>query len=264
MLIFATNLLKYTSKYQYINDEAILLLTFYMSAYFVRNSLDDICAGSTRWLGIYKNLVLPPLDLLFENAKKGPIYEAAYVKEQIERKILAKEKRAFLSFFSLRGSYQYGMFGNESTFTDIAIAPYLTYTTQAQKGYTIGGGVNIPLDGLFDLGSRIKRQKLTLRNAELEKEIKFDEVKREIIEYYATANSQLSVLKLRAETLELATLQYEIAEKDFINGTIDSGALSVEKQRQSVALEAYEKSKFEVTKSLLILEVITRTPILRK
>ena len=56
----------------------------------------------------------------------------------------------------------------------------------------------------------------------------------------------------------------EIAEKDFINGTIDSGALSVEKQRQSVALEAYEKSKFEVTKSLLILEVITRTPILRK
>lgn len=70
----------------------------------------------------------------------------------------------------------------------------------------------------------------------------------------------LSVLKLRAETLELATLQYEIAEKDFINGTIDSGALSVEKQRQSVALEAYEKSKFEVTKSLLILEVITRTP----
>ena len=215
-------------------------------------SAQEVHDGSEFTTTDYKNLVLPPLDLLFENAKK------------IERKILAKEKRAFLSFFSLRGSYQYGMFGNESTFTDIAIAPYLTYTTQAQKGYTIGGGVNIPLDGLFDLGSRIKRQKLTLRNAELEKEIKFDEVKREIIEYYATANSQLSVLKLRAETLELATLQYEIAEKDFINGTIDSGALSVEKQRQSVALEAYEKSKFEVTKSLLILEVITRTPILRK
>lgn len=212
----------------------------------------------------YKNLVLPPLDLLFENAKTGPIYEAAHVKEQIERKMLAKEKRAFLSFFSLRGSYQYGMFGNESTFTDVAIAPYLTYSTQAQRGYTIGGGVNIPLDALLDLGPRIKRQKLNLRNAELEKETKFDEVKREIIEYYATANSQLNVLKLRAETLELATLQYEIAEKDFVNGNIDSGALSVEKQRQSVALEAYEKCKFEVTKSLLILEVITRTPILRK
>ena len=30
------------------------------------------------------------------------------------------------------------------------------------------------------------------------------------------------------------------------------------------ALEAFEKSKLEVTKSLMILEVITRTPILKK
>lgn len=212
----------------------------------------------------YTSLVLPPLDLLFENAKNGPIYELAQVKEQIERKMLAKEKRAFLGFFSLRGSYQYGMFGNESTFTDISIAPYLSYSTQAQNGYTVGAGVNIPLDGLFDLTARVKRQRLYVRNAELEKEVKYDELKKEIIEMYTMANSQLGVLKLRAETLELATLQYEIAEKDFVNGTIDSGALSVEKQRQSVALESYEKSKFEVTKSLLILEVITRTPILRK
>lgn len=29
-------------------------------------------------------------------------------------------------------------------------------------------------------------------------------------------------------------------------------------------MEAYEKSKFELTKSLMILEVITRTSILRK
>ena len=89
-------------------------------------------------------------------------------------------------------------------------------------------------------------------------------MKREIIEMYTTANSQLSVLKLRAEALELATLQYEIAEKNFANNSIDTGDLSVEKQRQSSAMEAYEKSKFELTKSLMILEVITRTSILRK
>ena len=45
-------------------------------------------------------------------------------------------------------------------------------------------------------------------------------MKREIIEMYTTANSQLSVLKLRAEALELATLQYEIAEKNFANNSI--------------------------------------------
>lgn len=211
----------------------------------------------------YSKITLPPLDLLFENAKSAPTYELAVVQEQIERKLLAKEKRAVLSFFSLRGSYQYGMFGNESTFTDVTIVPYLSYSTQAQNGYTIGAGVNIPLDGLFDLTARIKRQKLSVRTAELEKEAKFEEMKKEIILLYATATSQLNILKLNAEALILANVQYGISEKDFANGVIDSNDLSSEKSRQSVAQEKFENSKSELTKSLMVLEVITRTSILK-
>ena len=197
----------------------------------------------------YSSITLPPLDLLFENAKSAPTYELATVKEQIERKLLAKEKRAFLGFFSLRGSYQYGMFGNESTYTDVAIAPYLTYATQAQNGY--------------DLTARVKRQKLNVRTAQLEREVKFEEMKKEIILLYATATSQLNILKLNAEALMLANVQYSIAEKDFSNGAIDSGTLSSEKSRQSDAQEKFENSKFELSKSLMILELVTHTPILR-
>lgn len=212
----------------------------------------------------YTRLALPPLDLLFENAKNAPSYELAQVQEQIERKMLAKEKRAFLGFFSLRGSYQYGMFGNESTFTDVATVPYLAYSTAAQNGYTVGAGINIPLDGLFDLGARIKRQKLNVRSVELEREIKFEEIKKEIVQYYATATAQLNVLRLRAEALTLSNVQYNIIEKDFTNGRVDSGVLSIEKERQAIAQERFESSKFELTKSLMILEIITCTPILRK
>lgn len=212
----------------------------------------------------YTNLTLPPLDLLFENAKNGPIYKLAEVKEQIERKVLAKEKKAFLGFFSLRGSYQYGMFGNETTYTDVSQPIINNYSTAAQNSYTIGAGINIPLDALFDLRGRIKRQKLNLQSAKLEKEIKYDEVKQEIIQMYATATAQLSVLKLRAEALELATMQYNIAEKDFTNNNLSTAALSIEKQRQSGAMEAYESSKFELTKSLMMLEVITHTSIIRR
>ena len=59
---------------------------------------------------------------------------------------------------------------------------------------------------------------------------------------YATATSQLNVLKLRAESLVLANVQYNIAEKDFTNNAIESGTLSLEKERQSDALEAFEKA----------------------
>jgi len=38
----------------------------------------------------------------------------------------------------------------------------------------------------------------------------------------------------------------------------------MEKERQSQALERFENTKFELTKSLMILEIITRTPILKK
>lgn len=212
----------------------------------------------------YSKIELPPLDVLFENAKNNPIYEMASVKATIERKLLQKEKWSFLGFFSLRGSYQYGMFGNESTYTDVAVAPYLTYSTQAQNGYTIGAGLSIPLDDLFDMKGRVSRQRLTLRSAELEREIKYDEIKKNIIEMYAMVTSQIKVLQLRSENLVLANVQYEISEKNFSNGTIESTELAVGKERQSQAQEAYEKSKFELTKSLMILEVLTHTPIIRK
>ena len=202
----------------------------------------------------YSKIDLPPLSVLFENAKNNPIYELADAKTAIERKLLQKEKWAFLGFFSLRGSYQYGMFGNESTYTDVAIAPYLTYSTQAQNGYTLGAGVSIPLNDLFDLKGRVSRQRLTLKSAQLEQEIKYDEIKKNIIEMYAMATSQIRVLQMKSESLILANVQYEISEKNFANGTIESADLSTDKERQSQAREAYEKSKYELTKSLMILD----------
>lgn len=212
----------------------------------------------------FVNMQLPPLDSLFENAKNGPIYLMWEAKEAIERKNLSNEKKSVLGFFSLRGSYQYGMFGNEATYTDITVAPYLSYSTHAQNGYTIGAGLNIPLDELFDLKGRVNRQKLVLKTAQLEKEVKFEEVKREIIELYTMINSQINILKIRGEALELAKFQYEISEKDFINGMIESSALSIDKQRQSNALEAFEKSRYELTRSIMILEVVSKTPILKQ
>ena len=228
-----------------------LLLIFISTTRVVAQEVSDYSQLSEE---DYSKIVLPPLSVLFENAKNSPIYEMADVKATIERKLLQKEKWSFLGFFSLRGSYQYGMFGNESTYTDVAVAPYLTYSTQAQNGYTVGAGLSIPLDNLFDLKGRVSRQRLTLRSAELEREIKYDEIKKNIIE----------LLQMRSESLVLANVKYEISEKNFANGTIESAELATDKERQSTAREAYENSKFELTKSLMILEVISRTPLIRK
>ena len=87
--------------------------------------------------------------------------------------------------------------------------------------------------------------------------------KKEIIELYVTALAQLNSLKQRAEYVTLANAQYEIVEKDFTNGVVDSGVLSVEKERQSKAIESYENNRSELNKSLMILELITHTSIIK-
>ena len=106
----------------------------------------------------YTNISLPPLDLLFENAKGGPVYELATIEEQIERKLLTKEKKAVLGFINVRGSYQWGKFGSDYTFTDVSTPILYNYSTSKQKTYTVGAAVNIPLDDLFDLAPRVRRQ----------------------------------------------------------------------------------------------------------
>jgi outer membrane protein TolC len=127
----------------------------------------------------------------------------------------------------------------------------------------VGAGMNIPLDALFDLRPRVRRQKLAIKTAEYERDVKEEEQRKQIIELYYTADGQIRVLKLRAESLELAKLQYSLAENDFINGSLRSSDLAADKERQSNAQEAFEKSKTELTKSLMILELITRTRIVK-
>ncbi len=212
----------------------------------------------------YKKINLPPLDILFENARKNPIYELAKIKEQIENNNLLKEKKAWLNYLSIRGSFQYGMFGNESTYTDIYTPVFFNYSTAAQNSYSVGAGISIPIDHLFDLRGRVKRQKLLVKSASLEKDLKYEEIKKEIIMLYSNTLSQLNVLKLRSESLVITNTNYEIAEKNFANGTIDLNELSIEKQRQTMSLEQFENTKAELTKNLLILEIITQTPILNR
>lgn len=209
----------------------------------------------------YLSITLPPLDLLFANARSNPAYQLAQNRVRYEHKLLTKEKKSFLSFFSLRGSYQYGMLGNDVTYSDVVTPVVSSYSSTAQNNYTIGGVVNIPISDFFDLSARVTRQRINARSAELEREIKFEELKKEIVQLYATATSQLTILKMKAENVMLASTQYKIVEKDFINGQANSSELSMEKANQTKALEEYEISKSQLNTSLLMLEIVTHTPL---
>ena len=154
--------------------------------------------------------------------------------------------------------------GINSSFSDIDTPLFYQYSGSRQSWYNIRATLSIPLDDFFDRGNRITRQELKTKATRVEMEKWHDEQKLRIIEKYTKAVKELSVLKLKAESLSFANARFELAQQDFMNGNIQAGELSQVKSIQMNALEAYEQTRAELNMALLQLEVLAKTKILNR
>lgn len=234
----------------------LVFSTFFLMPILAQESIADMAPED------YVNLKLPPLDSLFENAKKNPLIQIHDTKKEEEISLLKKEKRSWLKYFSVGGGYNYGILGNTSSYSDSATPLYSQYSQNAQISYHIGGSISIPIEDLFDLKPKVNRQKLRLKEIDLEKEQTMDELKQKIIELYTSILSSLSILKLKAEAMAFATAQYQIGERDFINGKGTPTSLNNQKEMQVKAITEYETIRASLNCALLKMELLTRTPII--
>lgn len=212
----------------------------------------------------YASLKLPPLDSLFENAKKGPSFQILDVHKQTEISQLKKEKRSWLKFFNVGGGTNYGILGNTSSFSDSATPLYSQYSKNAQLSYHIGGSVSFSIEELFDLKPRVNRQKLKIKEIDLQKEESLNELKPKIITLYTSILSSLIILKNKSENLTFANAQYKAGENNFLNGKEDINSLNTQKAIQIQALIEYESIRSSINRDLLLLEILTNTPIISK
>lgn len=211
-----------------------------------------------------QNINLPPLSLLFENLKKSPNYQFNDNAILIQKSLLAKQKKDFLSFFSIRGSYQYGRIANDAYYSDVYTPATSNFSSNTQNLYSIGAGLNIPIDKLFDIGPAIKRQRLAVRSAELEREMKYEELKKQVIELYSSLTLKMSTLRLCNEALVQTTMQYDVTENNFANGKATPTDLANAKSSQSRAKQEFETCKNELIRDMMTLELISHTSFLKK
>jgi len=212
----------------------------------------------------YTETKLPPLNILFENAKKSAAVEFYQIRMEEQASALKTEKRSWLKYFKVGTAYQWGKMGINSSFSDENTPLYYQYSGSTQNWYQVNASMSVPLDDLFDRKNRIERQQLETKATEMEIEKWYDEQKLKIIEAYTTAEQLLSVMKIKMEALTLAKAQYKDAENDFINGKISTKELNVQKGFQVSAMTDYEETKSSLTKELLQLEVLTKTQIISK
>jgi len=212
----------------------------------------------------YTKLLLPSLEELFENAKKSPSVEMFESKMMEQDNQLKTEKRSWLKYFKVGGSWQYGNIGVNSMFTDQNTPLFYQYSGATQNARFVSGTVSVPFDDLFDRSNRVKRQKMQRRSTELEMEKWFDEQKLRIIDSYVKLTSAMSVLKKKAENLTLTQAQVKSLEADFANGNAEIAALTVAKKMEVDAYETFKITEGTITAELLHLEILSRTKIISK
>jgi len=212
----------------------------------------------------YTKLLLPSLEELFENAKKSPSVEMFESKMMEQDNQLKTEKRSWLKYFKVGGSWQYGNIGVNSIFTDQNTPLFYQYSGATQNARFVSGTVSVPFDDLFDRSNRVKRQKMQRRSTELEMEKWFDEQKLRIIDSYVKLTSAMSILKKKAENLTLTQAQVKSLEADFANGNAEIAALTVAKKMEVDAYETFKITEGTITAELLHLEILSRTKIISK
>ena len=108
----------------------------------------------------FSSFHLPPLGVLYENAKENPkILEAEKVRELAQAEV-AKQKRHIFSYITGHASYSYGkadMWGNNSTAYNTMV---YQFQGSEQSYWNVGVNLAVPLEDILDLTAAVKRKRL--------------------------------------------------------------------------------------------------------
>ena len=205
---------------------------------------------------------LPPLAVLFENAKSTPQILTLEKARQLAQAEVAKQKRHIFSYITGRASYSYGktdMWGNNST-----TASPMVYQFQGseQSYWNVGASLAVPLEDILDLGASVKRKKLEADRAVLAKDIAYDQLKLQIASLFVKITNDLVTLKTIGEGAAAYQGAGALNREDFENGNMDIEDYAFTKQRESAQVQSYQGLQTSITTDIITLEILTHTPII--
>lgn len=210
----------------------------------------------------YSTFKLPPLGLLFENAKSNPSVEQLAREEAIQRELLKKEKKSWSEWISGFASYSYGVMDNYGSSENVATPIYYQYVGSKQHYWNVGARASVPLDGVLDLRGRVRRQRLMVEKAQLDKDIAYESLKQTIATLYVRITNNLISLKTASENAAAYKGAGLLTKEEFKMGDVTVRDLAETKRWESNVTQEYQNLQSVITTDILILEIITHTPII--
>ena len=205
---------------------------------------------------------LPPLAILFENAKANPQIMSLEKAQQSAQAEVAKQKRHIFSYLRAHASYSYGI-GDSWGTSESAYSPMLTQYQGTKNNYwNIGASLNLPFEDILDLTAAVKRKKLEVDQAVLAKDQAFDQLKLQIATLFVRITNNLVSLKTLGEAAAAYQGAGALNREDFENGNMDIGAFADTKRFESGQVQGYQALQTTITTDILTLEILTHTPII--
>ena len=205
---------------------------------------------------------LPPLAVLFENAKSTPQVMSLQKAQEIAEAEVAKQRRHIFSYITGHASYSYGktdMWGNNSSTMNTMI---YQFQGSEQNYWNVGVNLAVPLEDILDLGAAVKRKKLEVDQAVYNKDYQYDQLKLQIATLYTNITNDLIALKTASENAAIYQGAGALNLEDFHNGNMSIEDFAWTKTREDAAVSKYQSLQTQVITQILTLEIITHTPIL--
>jgi hypothetical protein len=244
----------------------IVIAVGYSSTTFAQFDESGIAAGffdSSKEKDInFSEFHLPPLAVLFENAKSNPQITSLEKARELAQAEVAKQKRHIFSYVKGHASYSYGktdMWGNNSTTTSPMI---YQFQGSVQSYWNFGVNLAVPLEDILDLSAAVKRKRMEVDQAALKKDIAYDQLKLDISTLYVKITNNLVTLKTLGETAAAYQGAGALNREDFENGNMSIEDYAWTKQHEAAQVSRYQELQTVITTDILTLEILTHTPII--
>ena len=247
---------------------ALALATFTLSASAQTADDSGISAGffdSSQDKDInFSEFKLPPLAVLFENAKANPSIQQLAKLEEIAQAQVVKQKKHIFSYVSGHASYSYGRsdIWNGSQGSGYGTGMVWQPHASEQNFWNVGVNLAVPLEDILDLGHSVKRKRLEVENAQIHKDVAYDQLKLEIVTIYIRITNNLVALKTAGENSAAYQGASSLNEVEFHHGNMEIEDYAYTGQRGQAAVSTYQALLTQITTDIVTLEILTHTPII--
>jgi hypothetical protein len=131
-----------------------------------------------------------------------------------------------------------------------------------QSYWNVGVNLSVPLEDILDLTASVKRKRLEVDKARIEKDIAFDELKKQIASLYIKITNNLVTLKTVSEGAAIYQGAGALNQEDFHQGNMTIEDFAYTKLHEVDVVSRYQEMQTTITTDIITLELLSHTPIL--